>query len=567
MKKLLRKFGLIIISFSIIFMLGNCGGGGESEKAEGTKGTTNTESTKDNDTEKMYDSKIKSYNLEKGYYYDFFAHVQVPVITKYTEIKEKFGERTKDSEVEKKTYLALVLSIKNIKLDGNKFSGTTDMKTSDGSGLTNESLDINNENWNSWEGKKPHGTGAKFDRCSGEFSQNSKTIKYIELERLSFSHNGEKSGKYEIKKRRDFVIMKDIPVQRIYAQDIIYKVFKYKHEPTIKVYGSNHFLDDAKEILSSVTDADKIIYSGNQYLNKNRQGKVTWDVWDEKEETLIKVDEESIAKNKSGWTITFRRGKKIFDIEEAEKEVKNDNKEWLGEIKGGKIILGKTTFVANEKMLVNVEYKFRRNSVYEDINEIYVGIIPKGDHLDLLFENIFGNKKYILTKKELKKYKKDSDFISLKQFPLEAPEPYEEKGEQAEIDYYNVILYYIDSDKKIVEIDRKAIIVTKKEKKGFIKIHGNNKTFKPGDDVKVFYHESNKYLYEISGIWVGLQQQNFIPRDNRSKSDFITTKDYKKSMDTVCFKAPKEPGKYKLFLINEVIPKYITELNFEVIKN
>ena len=228
MKYLIKKSGLVIIGFSIVFMLGNCGGAGESKKAEGTKETANEESTTSEDAEKSTETVSESYNLEEGCYYDFQANVQIPVITRYTEIYEKFGERTKDNEVEKKINIELVLSIKNVKLDGNKFSGTVRHADREECSFFKESLDLNNEEWNSWEGKKPHGSGANFHRCSGEFSKDGKTIKYIELERLMFSHHGEKSGAYEIKKKRDFVIMKDIPVQRIYAQDIIYKVFKYK---------------------------------------------------------------------------------------------------------------------------------------------------------------------------------------------------------------------------------------------------------------------------------------------------------------------------------------------------
>jgi len=322
MKYLIKKSGLVIIGFSIVFMLGNCGGGGESENAEGTEGTVNKESTTYEDVEKSKETVSESYNLEEGSYYHFQANIQIPVITRYTEIYEKFGERTKDSEVEKETYIQLVISIENVMLDGNKFSGTTDYKASEGSSLHNESADINNENWNSWEGEKPHGTNATFYRCSGEFSEDGKMIKYIEIESLWFAHYGEKSGAYGIEKRRDFIIMKDIPVRHNYAQDINFKEFQFKHEPTIKVYGSNRFLKDAVEIISSITDADKIDYSAKKWLNMNREGKVTWDVWDEKEETLIKINQEYISRNKNNWPISFRRGEKIGDEEKAKETTK-----------------------------------------------------------------------------------------------------------------------------------------------------------------------------------------------------------------------------------------------------
>ena len=304
MKYLIKKSGLVIIGFSIVFMLGNCGGAGESKKAEGTKETANEESTTSEDAEKSTETVSESYNLEEGCYYDFQANVQIPVITRYTEIYEKFDERTKDDEVEKETYIQLVVSIKNVKLDGNKFSGIAKHE-SHGSSV------VNNENWNSWEGKKPHGTNNTYYRCSGEFSEDGKMIKYIEIESLWFAHYGEKSGAYGIEKRRDFIIMKDIPVHHTYAQDINFKEFQFKHEPTIKVYGSNRFLKDAVEIISSITDADKIDYSAKQWLNMNREGKVTWDVWDEKEETLIKINQEYISRNKDNWPISFRRGEKI----------------------------------------------------------------------------------------------------------------------------------------------------------------------------------------------------------------------------------------------------------------
>lgn len=311
MKNILKKTGLILIGFSIVFMLGNCGGGGEdegegkSETAEVTKETANKKSTTSKDAGKSTETVTKYYNLEKGYYYTFFSHIQIPVITNYNYIYEKSGDRTKDIKEERKHGTRLVLIIENVKLDGNKFSGTTEHGSS-------ASPIINKENWNSWEGCN-FGRYNNVYRCSGEFSEDGKIIKYLEVESLWFQHSGEKKGSYSMGKRRNLAILENIPILRIDEQNIQYKKFQYKNKPTCKVYGENYFLAENRELVSSITEVDYIDYNAKRTLHIHRDGHIIADNWEENNENFSKVDLEKIAENPDIYsgTFIFRQEKKI----------------------------------------------------------------------------------------------------------------------------------------------------------------------------------------------------------------------------------------------------------------
>ena len=571
MKYLLKKIGLIIIGFSIVFMLGNCGGGGEKGESEKAEETANKKSTTSKDAEKSTETETKSYKLEEGYYYKFGTYLQMPVIANYTDIYEKLGVRTKDNKGEIERYIQLIIKFENIEINGNKFSGTFEKGPAP----------INNDNWDSWEGKE-HFKGKIIWHCTGELSKDHKMIKYLELEDLWLSHYGNKSDSYELEKRRSFVILENIPVLHDYKQDTMCKKFQFKHKPTCEIYGGIYFLPEAREIISSITEADFIHYKAKRDLRKNRAGNILLDDWQERDENILKVNLEKIAKLSDGmsYTFTFQQMKKIVDKEKAKEIIKHENEELIEETKeetkeeakGDRIHMEKTTFTSGEIMQIGAEYKFRRNPVYGDaINEIYIGFLPKNTPLDFLFENAFENKKYVVTKNELDTYKKDTLFTSKTFFQFKAPQSSTNAltGEQAEIDYYDVIMFSIDpSGKKILEIARKAIIVTKKEEKGFIKILGDNNTYKPGENIKVIYHENIPAKEKVTDMWVGILEQNIEPELTPSKSDFMSTKNITKRQNEILhFKAPDEPGLYKFLLYKEIIPVPLGVVNFEVIEN
>ena len=230
-----------------------------------------------------------------------------------------------------------------------------------------------------------------------------------------------------------------------------------------------------------------------------------------------------------------------------------------------------STFVSGNKMTVGFEYKFRNNSVNgDDINEIYVGIIPKDEPLDFLFENLYGNKKYKVSKNELIKYKKDPEFSTKQYLQFVAPELATNvlTGEHADFETFVVVLFFLDpSGKKITKVDNKSIIVLKKESVGDIRISGDNKTYKAGDKIEVIYHEEFRDKVEITDMWVGILNKETEPDLTPSKSDFIATKDIKQNKnERLFFIAPNEPGKYKTLLYKLELPFPISELNFEVIE-
>ena len=349
---------------------------------------------------------------------------------------------------------------------------------------------------------------------------------------------------------------------------ILYSYYKYKQTQTAKSgfyrYTSMMVDNRAKYQVTYKNGNIEIKFVDRQYLSKN--------VW---VNNLLPLSKKTKKKYIYPIAETIRElvkeKNKYEEIAKKIEKTKNENKEILGEVKGGKILMEKFDYKSDEKMLIGAEYKFRRNPVYGDaINEIYIGFLPKDTPLDFLFENAFENKKYVVTKNELETYKKDSLFTSKTFFQFKAPQSSTNvtTGEQAEIDYYDVIMFSIDpSGKKIIEIDRKAIIVTKKESKGFIKIYDYNKPYKPGEKIIVGYHENGPPIGdEDINMWVGLLEKNIKPKSTPSKSDFISTKNItKRQNERLHFKAPNEPGWYKFLLYSVEVPEAIGEVKFEVI--
>lgn len=551
MNKHTSKIMSILLCLAIGFMMANCGGGSkpgqyeDNEKSEEITETTNEETSPEN-TEDQSASEHKSYNLDTEYYYDLIINISIPIVTKYSDIKEKFGERIKDETGDRdKEWIGVSISMNNVIIDGNKFSGLYEIG----------SPNLNEDNWKTWEGKKHHGTNKEIFKVKGEFSEDSRIIKYIELERLWFSHYGQLDASFGMQKHRHYAELADIPVRRGYEQDIYYKIFQYKYKPETTVYGSSYFLDDAKGLISSITNTDYIKYSAKKLLGKNRKGKILKDVWEEKDEALEGIRTEFLDNNPPrNWTITFRKGKKIEDKDKALEEIESKNEPIIGEEKGGSLIMVKYSFTPDEPIQIMAIYKFKNNPVYGDrFNDIYVGILPSEIPLDFFIGEGLEKKKYTVKNNELKIYKNDNQYVTKTAFQFLAPSPWEnDKGEQQEISKSDIVLFAIDKN-KVVEIDRKAIVVLLENQKYELRVFDEKETFLPNQKIRIIYNENNSDTMQITDLWIGMTEKNakstgFSP----AKSDFIVTQDVKHNKNyNMYFTAPDKPGQYKFILIKD----------------
>ena len=362
-------------------------------------------------------------------------------------------------------------------------------------------------------------------------------------------------------------------VSESYAWDIVYQSFK-EHNRKLNKY--NKQTQTAKSIFYRYTSMMvdnrakyQVTYkNGNieiKFVNRQYLSKKGW------VNNHLPLSKKTKKKYIYPITTTIRelakeKNKEEENVKKIEK-TKNENKEILGEVKGGKILMEKIAFKPNEKMQIGFEFKFRKNpSFVYHVNEIYIGILPKDTPLDFLFD--LEKKKYTVTKGELETYKIDSEYISKSLFNFNAPETPKNMttGMHDEIGYYYVVLYAIDpTGKKILEIDRKSIIIIHKEI-GSIKFHGDFRIFKPGENIMLIYHEKNPVTAKVTNMWVGLLEKHIKPKLTPSKNDFISTKNITKSQnDRLYFKAPNKPDQYQFLLYNDVIPFPLCKLRFEVI--